>query len=464
MKGLRPFPFLGLGLVFCVLMTACGGRAPQNGPSGLFVATSTLQNGVAGDTYSQTLFATGGLPPYTWSVDSGSLPVGLSLSSSGVIAGTTTVAGDSAFTVRVTDSQSPVKAYNTAYLTITVNPALTLPVTTLPNGTVGVAYSQAVAATGGLKPYIYSLAPNSAPLPSGLTLGNDGTITGTPTGQTGTTNFTVQVTDALSNVATGNFSIIIVGKLQGNYAFSFNGYNNGQPFYVAGSFVADGNGNIVSGVFDRNGTDSIGVMTDVPITAGNGGTASACPLTGGSGSIYCIDTNNLGTLNLVSALGTYTFQFSLSLVSDTRFILADPNNPTVYGSGVMKKQILTGISLASNSFAFGFFGVDSGGNRYAGAGTFATDASGNFVNTSFGTPPVADTNDNGSVQSQVSLTGNLSSDGRSSYGSRNNDPDPSHRNAELRYLRGCGYEAERNHGGPDRCCFEWRCCDVSFDT
>src|SRR5208337_111905 len=170
MKGLRPFPFLGMGLVLCVLMTACGGRAPQNGPSGLFVATSTLQNGVVGDTYSQTLFATGGLPPYTWSIDSGSLPVGLSLSSSGVIAGTTTVAGDSAFTVRVTDSQSPTKAYNTAYLTITVNPALTLPPTNLPNGTIGVAYSQAVAATGGLKPYIYSLAPNSAPLPSGLTL------------------------------------------------------------------------------------------------------------------------------------------------------------------------------------------------------------------------------------------------------------------------------------------------------
>src|SRR5208283_4455206 len=53
------------------------------------------------------------------------------------------------------------------------------------------------------------------------------------------------------------------------------------------------------------------------------------------------------------------------------------------------------------------FGVDSGGNRYAGAGTFATDTSGNFVNTSLGTPPMADTNDNGSVHPQASLSGHI---------------------------------------------------------
>ena len=47
----------------------------------------------------------------------------------------------------------------------------------------------------------------------------------------------------------------------------------------------------------------------------------------------------------------------------------------------------------------GFFGVDNGGNRSAGAGAFAADASGNL------TSGIEDTNDNGTVASQVAFTG-----------------------------------------------------------
>jgi YD repeat-containing protein len=68
------------------------------------ITTTTLPVGVSGNPYSQTLAATGGMAPYTWSLASGSsLPAGLSLNASGVISGTPTTAGNSTFTVQVSD-------------------------------------------------------------------------------------------------------------------------------------------------------------------------------------------------------------------------------------------------------------------------------------------------------------------------------------------------------------------------
>jgi hypothetical protein len=54
--------------------------------------------------YSQQLQASGGIPPYTWSITLGSLPAGLSLSSSGLISGSPTAPGPFSFTVQVKDS------------------------------------------------------------------------------------------------------------------------------------------------------------------------------------------------------------------------------------------------------------------------------------------------------------------------------------------------------------------------
>ncbi len=72
-----------------------------------------LPNGPQGTPYSQTLAATGGIPPYTWSW-SGSPPSGLSLSSGGIVTGTPTVAGTYSFTVQVTDAaaRSAVQAFS----------------------------------------------------------------------------------------------------------------------------------------------------------------------------------------------------------------------------------------------------------------------------------------------------------------------------------------------------------------
>ncbi len=89
--------------------------------SQLLIATSSLPPGTVNIPYSATLTATGGLPPYTWSLTSGSLPAGLSLdANSGLISGTPKTPGTSRFTVQVSDSQSP-PASASEPLSITVN-------------------------------------------------------------------------------------------------------------------------------------------------------------------------------------------------------------------------------------------------------------------------------------------------------------------------------------------------------
>src|ERR1019366_7167450 len=157
----------------------------------LGITTSSLPAGTVGVAYSQALVASGGSPPYSWAVASGVLPAGLSLAPGGTISGTPGTAGPSSFTVRVTDSAS---ASATAALSITVNPpALGITTSSLPTGTVGVAYSQALVASGGSPPYAWAVA--SGVLPAGLSLAPGGTISGTP-GTAGPSSFTVRVTDS----------------------------------------------------------------------------------------------------------------------------------------------------------------------------------------------------------------------------------------------------------------------------
>jgi para-nitrobenzyl esterase len=101
-----------LGLVAAVLLESCGGgggggsggTAPQ-GPS---IVTTSLADGTIGSAYSQSVLATSGIAPYSWSVVSGTLPHGLVLPSSATnsvtISGTPDrVQSNVAFTIQVTD-------------------------------------------------------------------------------------------------------------------------------------------------------------------------------------------------------------------------------------------------------------------------------------------------------------------------------------------------------------------------
>jgi hypothetical protein len=133
-------------------------------------------------------------------------------SASGVISGTPTVTGTSNFTVQVTDANS-LSAQKALNLTISSTPPPSVTTTSLPGGTQNTAYSATLAATGGTSPYSWSLSAGT--LPAGLSLASStGAISGTPTG-TGTSNFTVQVSDANSVSGTKPLSLTIAAPSGG---------------------------------------------------------------------------------------------------------------------------------------------------------------------------------------------------------------------------------------------------------
>ncbi len=203
--------FLYLALLFCLVDWGCGGSS-QPTPTELSIAGgAALPNGQVSVAYSATLSAMGGTAPYTWSVTSGGLPAGLTLSSSGLISGTATAAGSSTFTAQVSDAEStPQKA--TAQLSITIVLPLSIVTNPLANGILNSAYNQSLAATGGMAPYSWTLS--SGALPPGLSLSAAGAITGTPTAA-GSSSFTVQAADAESSPqkVTAQLSIAIVTPL-----------------------------------------------------------------------------------------------------------------------------------------------------------------------------------------------------------------------------------------------------------
>ncbi|HCN28967.1 MAG TPA: hypothetical protein DIT64_09405 [Verrucomicrobiales bacterium] len=92
-----------------------------------------------------TLTASGGTAPYTWSVLSGALPAGVTLSSAGVLSGTPTAAGTFTFTVQVSDSGGGT---DTQQLVLTVNapPAITPQASRDVNGNIVLAWPTTIGA------------------------------------------------------------------------------------------------------------------------------------------------------------------------------------------------------------------------------------------------------------------------------------------------------------------------------
>ena len=77
----------------------------------LTIATEGVPNGIAGQPYCVQFAATGGTPPYAWSVVEGLLPPDLSLDpSTGTLSGIPSLVGDYSFTIQVADSATPVAA------------------------------------------------------------------------------------------------------------------------------------------------------------------------------------------------------------------------------------------------------------------------------------------------------------------------------------------------------------------
>ena len=144
---------------------------------GVQITTTSLPNGTNGVAYSQTLAAAGGQTPYSWTNISGALPLGLHLSTNGVISGTPTNNGTFNFTVKVTDATNSTA---TQPLTVIVfgTPVVTIQPTnssvTVIAGT-NVTLSVSVAGTA---PFSYWWQLNGTNLPNGIitTVAGNGTF------------------------------------------------------------------------------------------------------------------------------------------------------------------------------------------------------------------------------------------------------------------------------------------------
>jgi uncharacterized protein YhjY with autotransporter beta-barrel domain len=161
-------------------------------------SASTLTAARRGFAYSQTLVGSGGTGPYTFALQTGPLPAGITLSSAGVVSGTPTVIGSFPILVRVTDSSTGTGPYfSDVSLTLVVDAAaITVTPATLPSVMAGVSYDQSLSASGGSGAYTYAVTAGA--LPSGITLSSAGRISGRSY-QVGDANFTATATDAFGN-------------------------------------------------------------------------------------------------------------------------------------------------------------------------------------------------------------------------------------------------------------------------
>jgi len=157
---------------------------------------------------------------------------------------------------------------------------------------------------------------------------------------------TSQSASAVITIAPSNNS-----KMQGQYAFLFKGFDSAGVYEAAASLVADGNGNVTSGMEDINRTS--GPHTGLAISG-----------------TYHIGGDNRGTLTLKSNLGTSTFAFALN-GSAKAGSLIESDNSGIRGSGVIKLQDPTAFdpSVFSGGYALSLTGADAAGGRIAAIGS-----------------------------------------------------------------------------------------------
>ena len=195
---------------------------------------SPLPPGDVGVPYPKISFVLSGCAgsTYTFNVEpanllnSNALPPGLDLSAAGTLKGTPTSAGMFSFLIILTDQNL---GQTQLPYSIAINPPPTVTTSSpLPNGPVGVPYSQQIAVTGGTPPYIFSMNNN----PPGITITPSGVLNGTPT-TVGTYSFNIGVTDSLRAQTVTPFKVTFataVSEIQvAPLSLTFNADLNGNP-------------------------------------------------------------------------------------------------------------------------------------------------------------------------------------------------------------------------------------------
>jgi hypothetical protein len=313
-----------------------------------------LPSAIAGTAYSQQLSYTGGSGSPAWSLTTGALPPGLTLSAAGVISGTPSNAGAGAtytFTVTVTTGTQTSASVQFSI----VEPALPAIATlTLPSGNVGIAYSQQLAYSGGSGATpSWAIVAGSLPSGSGLTLSTSGLLSGTPIAAT-TYNFSVAVTIGSQTSAPQAYTLIInslvvtsgasaSGEVALPFSFHLTAAGGTGPYTWS---LAPGSNALPSGLALNAST---GLISGTPTTS--------------TGSPFSMTVQAADSL---SATATQAMTITTNAARGT----ADN-------------------SELNGQYAFLLTGFDPSGNPLTTAGKFTADGNGNIVSG------VLDTNSNG---------------------------------------------------------------------
>lgn len=377
----------------------------------LVINSTVLPNATVGTSYTAAVQASGGVPPYSWSVPANTLPPGLSLNkANGQIFGTPTQAGVFNFFPTVTDSTIPPQtATSPAAKPVTISvlgaPTLKAVTPTLPSAAVATAYAANLVASGGVPPYTWSIT--SGQLPSGLRFdAASGAIAGVPILAT-TSSFTVQVMDSIGSTPASQNLLITVGTgtintdtlLNGSYSFVFNGFDADGNVTLAGNFSANGSGVISGGQFDSNRVS---------------GEFSASTLTG----TYAIGNDGRGTMQLIGvnskgAMLTTNYLLAEQSSGDFQLIENDTvGTPQTHGAGIMKLNSSSSLGPTNfnGNYAFEFLGRDVAAAPEVIAGVIHTNGNGVFG------PGAIDINDGGTYSSALTISGNFQFSGSNNKG------------------------------------------------
>ena len=318
--------------------------------------TSPLFTGIVGTQYSQSFTASGGVPPYSWSIRSGS--TGDLKLVGNALQGTPQTAGTLSFTIQVTDNAG---AQVSQAFTITINPP-SLSITTsssLPNGAVGASYSQKFGAVGGTPPYTWSLSGDSIP---GLTFSTSQvTLSGVPT-TAGTYNFTLQAADSGGLTATRSFSLVIApATLTITSATQLPDANLGAPY----SYHMAASGGVPPYTWSANG-----LPAGLSLDAGSGLISGVINAAGAlSFTVRVIDSTQASALNL--------FHLNVSLpVLPSVTIGGLPNNANPAQQFGLQISLGAAFPVALSGQAILSFSPDTG----AGDGTIQFATGGTTVN------------------------------------------------------------------------------------
>ena len=171
----------------------------------LLITTGSTLAVTLAKTVNIALNATGGTQPYSWSITTGTLPAGLTLSAAGIITGTLTSAATATVTISVRDSAA-APAIVSQVFTITAAGSLAISTSSLPTAYLGSPYTTTLQVSGGTATYSWSVS--SGLLPQGFNLSAAGLLTGTPS-TPGSYTFTVTVTDSTGQQASVALTCLI---------------------------------------------------------------------------------------------------------------------------------------------------------------------------------------------------------------------------------------------------------------